>query len=460
MCTGYPQLKSVYMRSHVAVMFLGALGSFAVDDDGARLFAWIRSGGNGTGFIDERLQLRRREGERIRGIFAAEAMPKDTMFAWVPGDRILEAAKGDGDALCLLIDRLHHGIELGDQSPLAPYMAIMEAHDTSSLADMWLAPVRELLARIPPYDFGRHLMWWLGTCAHQQADQLQPVDQRRARAALLAVARAVSITAEHRSLVPLYDMLNHRNWPWYNTRWDYDESGMKLFLTRAVEKGEELYNSYGRYDEDARGSPEIFRDYSFVEQYPSEWWFYDAACAAATPTPQLSDATCLKHHFTLVDGSSGAQWPIAVVNGRYASSPTSSSIKSLWFLVPPGVIGGEEVTAEGPTGSAVITLPEGKVGGDKYEILFVDSAEELRQSRALGAQALVKELESAMARAIEMRDGEGHAGTSDAERHTERQQLDLLLHFFGAYRDALHIALRSLEGHSEGVAGALTHDEL
>ena len=72
----------------------------------------------------------------------------------------------------------------------------------------------------------------------------------------------------------------------------------------------------------------------------------------------------------------------------------------------------------------------------------------------------MKELESAMARAIEMRDGEGHAGTSDAERHTERQQLDLLLHFFGAYRDALHIALRSLEGHSEGVAGARTHDEL
>ncbi|KOO22139.1 hypothetical protein Ctob_000699 [Chrysochromulina tobinii] len=171
-----------------------------------------------------------------------------------------------------------------------------------------------------------------------------------------------------------------------------------MFLTRAVEKGEELYNSYGRYDEDARGSPEIFRDYSFVEQYPSEWWFYDAACAAATPTPQLSEATCLKHHFTLVDGSSGAQWPIAVVNGRHASSPTSSSIKSLWFLVPPGVIGGEEVTAEGPTGSAVVTLPEGKVGGDKYEILFVDSAEDLRQSRALGAQALVKELESVMAR--------------------------------------------------------------
>jgi hypothetical protein len=145
-----------------------------------------------------------------------------------------------------------------------------------------------------------------------------------------------------------------------------------------------------------------------------------------------------------------------VVNGRHASSPTSSSIKSLWFLVPPGVIGGEEVTAEGPTGSAVVTLPEGKVGGDKYEILFVDSAEDLRQSRVLGAQALVKELESAMARVIEMRDGEGHAGTSDAER----QQLDLLLHFCGAYRDALHVALRSLEAPSEGFGGARTHDEL
>jgi hypothetical protein len=44
---------------------------------------------------------------------------------------------------------------------------------------------------------------------------------------------------------------------------------------------------------------------------------------------------------------------------RASSSSSPSKTKSLWFFVPPGVKGGEEVTVQGPSGSMVVTVPEG-----------------------------------------------------------------------------------------------------
>ena len=58
---------------------------------------------------------------------------------------------------------------------------------------------------------------------------------------------------------------------------------------------------------------------------------------------------------------------------RASSSSSPSKTKSLWFFVPPGVKGGEEVTVQGPSGSMVVTVPEGKVAGDKFEIVLRDS---------------------------------------------------------------------------------------
>ena len=73
------------------------------------------------------------------------------------------------------------------------------------------------------------------------------------------------------------------------------------------------------------------------------------------------------------------QRKLGATSSKHRASPshsTSSKTKSLWFFVPPGVKGGEEVTVQGPSGSMVVTVPEGKVAGEKFEIVVRDSGGE------------------------------------------------------------------------------------
>ena len=82
------------------------------------------------------------------------------------------------------------------------------------------------------------------------------------------------------TLTPVYDMYNHRNGEkWLNTSPKMvEEKRHEMYASQDIEKGEEIYLSYNQcldcynrhYD---YGTPEIFRDYGFVEQYPQRWIF-------------------------------------------------------------------------------------------------------------------------------------------------------------------------------------------
>jgi len=101
-----------------------------------------------------------------------------------------------------------------------------------------------------------------------------PKDEMGKKAATLVIARG-----DDDLLVPVYDMYNHRNGIWYNTHMQVNRGvNYQVTARRDIKAGEQIYNSYNMCDncggrKDGYGTPECFRDYGFVEEYPQRWNF-------------------------------------------------------------------------------------------------------------------------------------------------------------------------------------------
>jgi spermidine synthase len=85
-------------------------------------------------------------------------------------------------------------------------------------------------------------------------------------------------------LIPVYDMLSHRNGNWTNTKLaegasTHDEDNdIIVQASRDISAGEEIYTSYNFCEDCGNrayfyGTSHIFRDYGFIEQYPQRWIF-------------------------------------------------------------------------------------------------------------------------------------------------------------------------------------------
>merc|ERR1719343_853975 len=109
---------------------------------------------------------------------------------------------------------------------------------------------------------------WLEEDWYEDCDG-DPTDDLSAKAAMLVVSRA-----DDDLLVPVYDMYNHRNGKYYNTFMKAVRGELyQVTARRDIQPGEQLYNSYNMCDNcggrrDGYGTPEVFRDYGFVEEFP------------------------------------------------------------------------------------------------------------------------------------------------------------------------------------------------
>lgn len=81
------------------------------------------------------------------------------------------------------------------------------------------------------------------------------------------------------SLAAVYDMYNHRNGEYLNTALTiYRDESHELRAAKNIKAGDQIHNSYNMCDEcegraEGYGTPDIFRDYGFVENYPQRWMF-------------------------------------------------------------------------------------------------------------------------------------------------------------------------------------------
>lgn len=249
------------------------------DPDSTALVDWIRSRG---GHVDHRQTVRHEipgNPSSLRGIFAAEDIPENTLLLYLPWSEVIVADphKGDSTDQCGSARAVRREMELGDESYYAPYVKLLNDQRTRiGLPNAWSGAGLALLDRIvsdrglAPADNQRHLAWWTSHCGGDPDG-----DPLGRDAALLQVMRACGVTGgesnkEYRTvMVPYYDMYNHRNGGrWHNTHIQTELfRGYKVLASRDIRAGEQLYNSYG---EDAASA---LRDYGFIEQLPQLWNF-------------------------------------------------------------------------------------------------------------------------------------------------------------------------------------------
>jgi spermidine synthase len=239
----------------------------------------------------------------------------DSYRVWCPGYKqeihgidVDSISHEDVPVNCALVRLLASEMRLGDRSAYAPYVSYLNSLPRSKVPAAWSASGQRLLLEV------------LGHAKDdeegdnddkEQAPVLPPEDplhgvktdwhHRCGGSASSALEEAAYYMVKQRSwddlMVPVFDMMSHRNGRWTNTDNmpflgvdDDDEDKpederasitIKVFANRTIRKGEEIYTSYnmcqdcvGRL-ESLYGTAEILRDYGFVEDYPRRFDFED-----------------------------------------------------------------------------------------------------------------------------------------------------------------------------------------
>ncbi|CAJ1948599.1 unnamed protein product [Cylindrotheca closterium] len=259
-------------------------------DDGTsklvgELIDWMLAKG---GSMDPRVEMRRwnpQDPTSYFGAFVNAPVKKGELLLKIPGaikiqveDPSIQDDWDYDEQVCQLSWMLKTEYELGDDSDYAPYINYLKAQPFGQIPAMWSNVGQHLLFEVQGdwsiHDFetqgeGEDIVMWLWksfepNCMFRN-DTLNPFY------IAMAVQRGYDI-----ALIPVYDMLNHYNGDKVNsiTRPSiYDKDGFGVYALRDLKAGEELFYSYHACPDcrdtiDIWGTPEMLRDFGFVEQYP------------------------------------------------------------------------------------------------------------------------------------------------------------------------------------------------
>lgn len=269
-------------------------------EHGDKLMAWLKA--HPKGYLNPKVELRRAvrdDPSSMYGVFANEDLAENETILVLPRDYILDGHNADDPeeeeyymfyVKCQTVENLLHELRLGSKSRYGPYIEYILDQPYGQLPSGWSEPGMELLLRIlgneqpdkhygveyqtlPPFDpdFWIHVGW---------LEQCEGLDDPLARKAALTVVQR----GWDEFLLPIIDVFNHRNGHWTNaayTRVIGANKDVKMFASKPIKAGQEIYNSYNHcgpdcgYAEDGYATPEMFRDYGFVENYPRRWVFFN-----------------------------------------------------------------------------------------------------------------------------------------------------------------------------------------
>ena len=257
---------------------------------------WVRSRG---GFFSDKIEIRRAEPDDPNshlGVFATKNISAKERLLEVPkscfialgGDEVLTASTDDDDGfywknVCSLSKKLMKEMELGADSDYAPYIAYVNAQKTGQIPATWSNAGKDLLRTV--LDEGRNLAYgnnflppknmvdWIDIHL-KQAGCIDAEDPFQEHAAAITVQRGYDT-----ALIPIWDMFNHDN-NLLNTENDSmnEEFGLRVRAAEEIDEGEEIFATYNQCVDcegisDWWGTPEILRDFGFVERYPQQWVF-------------------------------------------------------------------------------------------------------------------------------------------------------------------------------------------
>lgn len=246
------------------------------------LINWLQSS---DGYFNPNLEMRRSDPSdptSFFGMFAKDDIQRKSLLLRIPRTMILNSTEEDPELLamvCGTVRNLAAQLNLDDESAYAPYVKYLkDTQPPGQLPSAWSAAGKSLLVRFLGDDGNKafppeYPIEWLTDDWEQDCDgSKDPVEQY---AALLVVQRAWDDV-----LIPVFDMMSHRNGDYWNTRSSPVREGKDVKVTagKAIKKGDQIYTSYNMCEDcGARyttyGTPEILRDYGFVEQFPQTWIF-------------------------------------------------------------------------------------------------------------------------------------------------------------------------------------------
>ena len=264
-----------------------------IQDD---LISWVRSKG---GSFSDKIEIRRVNPEdptSYMGVFVREPIEaKESLFV-IPRDCFIhvfdtaETKQTNNEAddisyetynadLCKLANKLMNEMKLGEKSEYAPYVAYLQTQKPGQLPVNWSQQGKDLLRKVAIP--GSPMVDWIDWNFRSEANKcIEPKKNESGEISFeehmveMTIQRCFDV-----ALIPIWDMVNHDNGR-INTENDsmYDEGGMKVRALRKLEKGEELFASYDLCLDckdlvDYWGTPEILKDFGFVENYPHRWVF-------------------------------------------------------------------------------------------------------------------------------------------------------------------------------------------
>jgi len=258
----------------------------------AAMISWLRESG---GFFHPNLEMRRvnlTDSNSRFGMFAKGPIPQKETMLQIPTEMILDSREEDPDIIsammCGTVRNLLEQLKLKDDSKYAPYVNyLLDTQPPGQIPSAWSDAGKELLMKVlegeanasasaseyivlPPTE---PLSWvdeWVETCKGSK-------DPLEIYAALMIIQRSWDDI-----LIPVFDMMSHRNGDWTNTASNSLHEGepAEVYASRDIEAGEEIYTTYNHCEDcGARytnyGTPEILREYGFVEQFPQSWILHD-----------------------------------------------------------------------------------------------------------------------------------------------------------------------------------------
>jgi hypothetical protein len=245
------------------------------------LVAWLRAKPNG--YFSHKIVWQLVGGSY--NMFAAEDIAARERLMVIPQAALI-TSRGTRDG-CVTVQRMLDEYDKGAESDFYPYLRyLFDGHEGGTrpglLPTSWSAEAQALLKTVIgddllPDDINHGTA--IEHCGLSESiDGDDPVrKQRRQDAFLYWISRSWSD-----KMVPILDMINHRNGEWLNVESTSAHVGRDIivYALKPIKKGEQLYNTYNEcLDRDCDDikytyvTPHILADYGFVDAYPKRWMF-------------------------------------------------------------------------------------------------------------------------------------------------------------------------------------------
>jgi hypothetical protein len=274
------------------------------------MVTWLREN---NGYFNDKLEIRPADLSSTNptstsptsssfGIFAKQAISKNERLLEIPSKLILdvpeelqEEEQEYGGQLCELAHIMLEQMELGPKSFFAPYMNYLKQHKQPlhQLPATWSEPAKNLMRRVlgeiergatdlPPSDMVDFIEDDFGSIPcfgeqekNEEGNLNDPKEWQPIAALIVSLQRGWDSLEV---LIPLYDMIRHSNDPDalnMEMTSDHETDALQVKASRTIAAGEELYVSYDDCfdcNDILWGTPEILRDFGFVESYPRTFY--------------------------------------------------------------------------------------------------------------------------------------------------------------------------------------------